>query len=371
MVTTLAGGASSGFADGIGSQAAFSYPFGITLDVSGNLFVADSGNHRLRMVTAAGVVSTIAGGVSGTNGAFADGTGSQVGFSSPWGVSLDNSGNVIVTDSGNQLVRKVTTLGTIFVAGVTTTVAGQVGTASSVDNTGTLATFNVPSGVTVDVSANTYVSEAIGQRLRKITTGGVVSTVAGPGDGSQAYVDGTGTQASFYRPFAIAAIVDGRVFVADTSNELLRQVNSTHVVTTIAGSGAKVSLSKSGFAPGGGPSPTPYFLQDSDWGFAGSYANGIGTQAAFSNPRGLAVDVSGNFYVGDTYNLVIRKISSSGMISLFVGDPLQDGLSDGEGTQVRFSSPTGMAVDVMGNIYTADSKNHCIRKVTAPTSGIV
>jgi streptogramin lyase len=213
---------------------------------------------------------------------------------------------------------------------VVTTLAGS-GSAGSTNGTGTAASFNQPYGVAVDASGNVYVAEYAGSLIRKITSGGVVTTLAG--SGSAGADNGTGTAASFYYPVGVAVDASGNVYVADAGNNLIRKITSGGVVTTLAGTGS-----------------------------AGA-DNGTGTAASFSNPIGVWVDASGNVYVADEYNNLIRKITSGGVVTTLAGSG-SAGAGNGTGTAASFYSPTGVAVDTSGNVYVADANNNLIRKIT-------
>jgi hypothetical protein len=228
--------------------------------------VADNNNHRIRKVTPAGVVSTLAG--SGTAG-FADGSATTAKFSYPNGVAVDSSGNVYVADRSNNRIRKVTS------AGVVTTLAGSA-TGGSTDGTGTAATFSSPQGVAVDSSGNVYVAEN-GNKIRKVTSAGVVTTLAGSTSG---FADGNGPTAKFSGPNGVAVDSLGNVYVGDTANHRIRKVTPAGDVSTLAGSGA-------------------------------GFANGSGTTAQFNKPYGVAVDSSGNVYVADETNHRLRKLTLS------------------------------------------------------------
>ena len=187
-VSTLAGSSagSAGSADGTGALAQFNLPYGTAVDASGNVYVADYNNNRIRKVTRLGVVTTLAG----FTGGYLDSTGTGAQFNNPAGVAVDASGNVYVADMSNHRIRKVTA------GGVVTTLAGS-GAAAFGDGTGTAAKFSYPTGVAVDASGNVYVADMSNQRIRKVTALGVVTTFAGS---SYGYLDGTGTEAQFKGP---------------------------------------------------------------------------------------------------------------------------------------------------------------------------
>ena len=269
-----------------------------------------------------GVVSTLAG--SGASG-YTDGTGTSAQFKYPFGVAVDGAGNVYVADQSNHRIRKITT------SGVVSTLAGS--TSGYTDGTGTSAQFKYPTGVAVDGAGNVYVADLSNHRIRKITTSGVVSTLAGS---SQGYTDGTGTSAKFDYPYGVAVDGAGNVYVADESNHRIRKITTSGVVSTLAGS-------------------------------TYGYTDGTGASAQFKYPYGVAVDGAGNVYVADRYNQLIRKITTSGVVSTLAGSTY--GYTDGTGTSAKFYNPTGVAVDGAGNVYVADYANHSIRKIT--TSGVV
>jgi len=215
VVTTLAGSGSQGSANGTGTAASFAWPAGAAVDGSGNVYVADTFNHLIRKITSAGVVTTLAG--TGSSGS-ANGTGTAASFNNPWGVAVDGSGNVYVADQSNHLIRKITA------AGVVTTLAGT-GSAGSANGTGTAASFNYHWGVAVDGSGNVYVGDSNNHLIRKITSAGVVTTLAGSGSSGSA--DGTGTAASFRYPTGVAVDGSGNVYVGDLGNHLIRKITTT------------------------------------------------------------------------------------------------------------------------------------------------
>jgi sugar lactone lactonase YvrE len=224
-VTTLAGGGLTTFADGAGTGASFKGPSSVVVDASGNVIVADSNHHRIRKVTPGGVVTTLAG--SGSP-AFADGTGTRASFFNSYGMAVDVSGNLVVADNGNARIRKMTP------GGVVSTLAGS-GSIAFADGTGAGASFAGPCGVALDAVGNAFVGDTNNHRIRKVTPGGVVSTLAG--SGSVAFADGTGAGASFYSPMHVAIDISGNVIVADMGNHRIRKVTPGGVVSTLAGSG--------------------------------------------------------------------------------------------------------------------------------------
>ena len=221
QVVSFAGTGSPSFADGQGTSASFKYPAGLAFDAAGNLYVADSNNHRIRKVTSGGgYVTTLAG--SGAP-AFADGQGTNAKFFSPFSVAVDGNGNVYVADIDNVRIRKITS------AGLVSTLAGS-GVRTFADGFGTGASFNNPSGVAVDQSGNVYVADSDNHRIRKITRVGVVTTWAG--SGTPALVNGAGTSACFYNPYGIFVDVNGSVYVGDSSNHKIRKIISCTISET-------------------------------------------------------------------------------------------------------------------------------------------
>jgi hypothetical protein len=213
-VTTLAGSGAYGSTNGTGTAASFETLVGIAVDASGNVYVADASNNLIRKITSGGVVTTLAG--SGSSGS-ANGAGTAASFNFPDGVAIDTSGNVYVADASNNLIRKITS------GGVVTTLAGQAGVTGSTNGTGTAASFNHPFGVAVDTSGNVYVADVNNNLIRKITLGGVVTTLAGR-VGVTGSTNGTGTVASFYDPYGVAVDTSGNVYVADEVNRLIRKI---------------------------------------------------------------------------------------------------------------------------------------------------
>jgi sugar lactone lactonase YvrE len=376
VLTTLAGDGTPGFMDGPGATARFNSPADVAIDAAGNVYVTDGGNQRVRKITPAGVVSTLAG--DGTTG-FADGPGATARFNVPLGVAVDAAGNVYVGEEMNDRIRKITP------AGVVSTLAGS-GTRGFVDGPGAVAQFSSPEGVAVDRSGNVYVADENNHRIRKITPAGVVSTLAG--DGTLAFANGTGAAARFASPQRVAVDAAGNVYVIDGALPRVRKVTPAGVVTTLAGDGT------AGLSISGGPSATARFndlrglavdaagnvyVADAGnhrirkiapagtvstlAGLSKGHADGPVKVLPFNDPEGVAVDAAGNLYVADSGSQRIQKVSPGGVITTLAGDGTA-GFADGPGTTARFSAPEAVAVDTAGNLYVADENNHRIRRIT-------
>lgn len=296
----------------------FNLPSSVALDAAGDIYVADYGNNLIREISTAGVVTTFAG--SG-NAGYTDETGLLASFNEPAGLTIDASGNLFVADAGNNLIRKITT------AAVVTTIAGS-DTTGYVDGTGVAAAFFNPLAVAVDGSDNVYVADAGNDVIRVVSSGGKVSTFAGAVNTS------SNTSASpFNNPSGIALGSGGNLFVANYLDNNILEVNSAGAVSTYAGTDSIGSN------------------------------NGPALSATFYYPNSVAVDAGGNVYVSDGVNNLIRKITPGGMVSTFAGSGAA-GAIDSVGVYASFNGPAGLAVDASGNVYVADSNNNEIRKIT-------
>jgi hypothetical protein len=338
---TLAGFPSQGSADGSAATAQFFAPQGVAVDPEGNVYVADSDNSTIREISAGGQVTTIAG-QAGTPG-YLDGTSTNALFFLPKSVVMDTSGNLYVVDTFNDVVRKLT-----FSSGnwVVSTLAGQPGVPGNADGSGTNAAFFTPSAGAVDAAGNLYITDLGNDTIRQITPLGAVSTLAGQ-LGVNQDLDGT-NRAGFAGPIGITLDANTNLFVTDAANTLRRlaPVGTNWVVTTIAGQ-------------------------------VGRYGaiDGAGTNALFSGPAGVTVDLNDNLYVADEFNETIRRLAFNGtnwISSTLAGSPGIRGSADGTNRAARFGSPVGVAADTSGQVFVADVNNNNIRQITlAGTNAVV
>lgn len=326
VISTVAGNNTSGSSgdNGLATAAQLFQPAGIAVDSSGNIYIADAGNHRVRKV-ANGTITTYAG--TGTAGFTGDGkAASSAQLNNPTGVALDSSGNLYIADAGNNVIRQVATSGTI------TTVAGNNGLGPG--NTGdggaaTNAQLNNPVAVAVDSAGNLYIADANNNTIRKVSNKNITTVVFG-----------------MHHPDAVAVDASGNIFVTDTVASRVVEY-SAGTYNFIAG-----NLTQ-GFSGDGGP--------------AGN--------AALFDPMGVALDTSGNVFIADTFNSVIRVVTPKGIINTIAGNGLPGFLGDGgPATQAALYFPRALTVDPAGNIYVGDSFNNVVRKlqpVAAPTGNAV
>ena len=336
-ITTVAGngGVSYSGDGGQATKAQLNTPQGVAADSSGNLYIADTANHAVRKVTAAGVISTLAGtgtaGYSGDGGAAA---GSQL--RGPQGIAVDSSGNVYVADTGNSRVRKITSGGSISTyAGSGTAGYGGDGAAAS------SAQLNTPLSVAVDSAGNLYIADFGNNVVRKVSTSGTISTVAGNGIQGFSGDGGKATAARLNGPQAVAVDSGGNLYIADSQNSRVRLVTPDGTITTVAGTGIA--------------------------GYSGDGRLAVNAQIA--NPAGLAVDSAGSVYITDSSALV-RKFFVGGPIVSVAGNSTVGYSGDGGlATLAQLDAPIGLAVNSKGVVYIADSGNGAIRSIQATGAG--
>ncbi len=346
-ITTVAGSGPTGFDAGgfsgdgsLATSALLNMPEGVAMDPAGNLYIADTFNNRIRKVNPSGIITTVAG--DGQEGFSGDGgPATSASLNEPAGVAVDPAGNLYIADHGNDRIRKVSP------DGIITTMAGNGGFRFRGDGgPATSASLNEPAGVAVDPAGNLYIADQFNDRVRKVSPGGIITTVAG--GGSPLFPDigdgGPATSASLNEAAGVAVDPAGNLYIADQFNDRVRKVSLGGVITAVAGGGS------------------PLFPDIGDGGPA--------TSASLNRPAGVAVDAAGNLYIADTFNDRIRKVSLDGTITTVAGNgDLGFSGDGGPAVNASLARPTGVAVDAAGNLYIADQLNHRIRKVD--TGGVI
>jgi sugar lactone lactonase YvrE len=319
-------------------------PSGGAIHPNGNMYVANTGNHTIQEITPTGVVSLYAG-KPGTVGIVNGAKLNEATFRSPTDIAIDGSGNMYIADSGNHVIRKIDSSGAV------NTFAGT-GVAAHTDSTGNggTARFNNPNGICIDFAKqNLYVADTGNNRIRKIVippsgnVSGAVTTVAGSGTAGSA--NGSGTNASFSGPKGITITSSGTLYVADTANDIIREITPGGIVATLAGKA----------------NTPPYYTQ---------IADGIGDAARFNNPIGICIDSNEILYIGDSANNRIRKITPDGSVSTFSGNgtTTAPGIDTSSGTPT-FNAPKKLILDSNRNIFVFDGGNNKIRKITGGDIG--
>lgn len=338
MLTRIAGNSRAGFSGdgGPAVQAQLNSPEGVAIDGSGDVFIADTGNNRVREVTPDGNINTIAGtGVPGWEGD--GGPANQALLHAPMGVAVDANGNLYIADTANASIREVTTDGNI------NTFAGMGYPAYTGDGgAANAAQLNQPQDVTVAPNGAIFIADTGNGYIRMVTSDGNINSVAGNGGVGYAGDGSVATSAQLGVPMAVAADSAGNYYLAEFQNNRIRKVDTKGNISTVVGNG--------------------------NLGFAGDGA--AATSASLNQPTGIAVDGSGNLYIADQWNLRIRKVDSSGNITTIAGSGVLSYSGDGgPATSAQLSTPQGGAVDRAGNLYIADSRNGAIRQVS--TAGTI
>jgi sugar lactone lactonase YvrE len=325
-IRTFAGSTTAGSTNGPGAGARFNHPVGLATDLSGNIYVADTENSTIRKITPDGNVSTLAG-LAGNFGTN-DSFGASARFYGPQAVAANSVGQLFVADSANSTIRKITSGGSV------TTFAGAAGVSNSFDGTGSNAQFYHPEGVATDAAGNVYVADTWNHTIRKITPAGAVTTLAGLA-GNFGAADGTNSKARFNRPTGIAMDSATNIFIADSLNHTIRKITPSGTVSTVAGLAGV-------------------------WGSS----DGTNSTARFYLPEGISVAPNSELFVTDSGNQTLRKLSFIGtnwVVTTVAGLNGFAGNANGTGSNAEFYFPAAIGFDSAGYLYLADTGNNTIR----------
>ena len=320
-ITTIAGN---------GVSTTLNRPSSVSFDSAGNLYIADSSNNRVRKMSTNGTITTIAGtGVAGDSGD--GGLATDARLNDPSSVCFDSAGNLYIADRSNNRIRKVDTNGTI------TTFAGTG--ASGYSGDGSLATsaqLKNPSSVYFDLVGNLYIADSSNYRVRKVSTNGTITTIAGTGVAGDSGDGGLATAAQLDFPFGMTLDLAGNLYITDFVRHRIRKVNTNGIITTIAGTGVA--------------------------GDSGD--EGPATSAQINNPSSVCFDSAGNLYIADRSNNRIRKVDTNGTITTFAGTGAPGYSGDGGlAKDAQLNAPISVCFDSANNLYIADSLNNRIRKL--------
>ncbi|MDF3140942.1 MULTISPECIES: NHL repeat-containing protein [unclassified Streptomyces] len=332
VISTIAGLGSAGYSGDSGPavDAELNTPAGPAVDASGNVYIADSNNHRVRKISPDGIITTVAGnGSAGYSGDVGPATAAQL--NTPVSVTVDADGNLYIAERYNHRIRKVS------LDGIITTVAGNGSAGYSGDaGPATAAQLNEPVSVAVDRTGALYMCDGANHRTRKVAPSGVITTIAGTGIKGYSGDDGPATQAQIGWSTAVAVDEQGTCYITDDENHRVRKITTDGVIATVVGNGSSRS----------------------------SGDDGPAVSAGVANPVGVAVDARGTLYVAERKSRVVRQVTPDGTITTFAGDGRDGSSGDGgPATSARFRDPGELAVDSAGNLYVCDRASHNVRKV--------
>ncbi len=331
-IFTVAGTGIAGYngEGGMATASQLNLPTSVTTDASGNIYVADVLNSRIRMINASGIITTYAG--NGTSAYGGDGGNAvAAALQYPYGIVFDAPGNGYIVDRLNNVIRKVTP------SGIISTFAGNGNAGFSGDGAAaTTAQLSDPTGVAIDASGNVYICDKANQRIRKVNTSGIISTIAGIGTVGAAGDGSLATSAQLNFPARVLLDAAGNIYISDYFNNKIRKINTSGIISTIAGTGN-----------------------------AGSNGDGgAATSAELNRMTAMAFDSGGNMYIADTDNNRIRKINTSGIISTVAGNGIAAFGGDGNvAINSQLNAPIGLSIDAFDNLYICDQHNQRVRTI--------
>jgi len=349
IINTIAGVGVFGYS-GDGGQATaaeFGGTYGVKVDAFGNVYIADDWNSRIRKINTSGIINSIAGnGIGGYSGDGGQATAAEL--YNPTCAALDSLGNIYITDTYNNRIRKAST------SGIISTFAGTGSGGYSGDGgQATAAKLYGPIGIAIDASVNIYIGDWENNRIRKIDRLGIINTIAGNGYGGYGGDGGQATAAELDAPYGIALDTSGNIYIADFTNNRIRIVNTSGIINTFAGNGFGAPL---------------------NGGYSGD--GGLAITAELYYPMFIALDALQNVYITDDGNNRVRIVNTSSIINTFAGNgygaPSGGGYSGDGGlaTTAELYNPVGIDLDVSGNVYLGDNTNYRIREVTSIVTGL-
>ena len=337
IITTIAGIGTQSYSgdDSAAVNAGLDGPYAVALDGMGNYYIADGYNNRIRKVNAAGIITTIAGtGVGGYNGDGILATEAQIDH--PNGMVFDNAGNLIFADPYNNRIRKID-----IITGVISTIAGNGVAGYNGDGIAAdTAELNDPHGVAIDATGNLYITDFNNHRIRKVNTSGIITTIAGTGISGSMGDLGAATDAEINSPYGIVTDNSGNIYFADVFENVVRKIDATGIITRFAGTGTA----------------------------SGAFGDDEAADTArVVQPAGLAIDANGNLYIAEIFDARVRKVTAAtNIITTVAGDGTIGYFGDnGLAISAELAEPAGVAVDAVGNLFIADFANNRIRFVAA------
>ncbi|MCJ8166670.1 Ig-like domain-containing protein [Pontibacter sp. E15-1] len=316
---------------GVAKDATLKAPTGLAFDIDGNLYIAESSGNRIRRVSTDGIITTYAG--TGASSSTGDGEAAKnATLKAPTGLAFDKDGNLYIAERGGNRVRRVST------DGIITTVAGTGAFSSTGDGEDAKdATLKDPYGLAFDIDGNLYIAESSGNRVRRVSTGGIITTYAGTGASSSTGDGAAAKNATLRDPTGLAFDKDGNLYIAERGDNRVRRVSTDGIITTVAGTGA----------------------------FSSTGDGEAAKDATLKAPTGLSFDKDGNLYIAENMSYRVRRVATDGTITAYAGTGTFGSTGDGgDAKNATMMRPFGLAIDKSGNLYIGEETGHRVRKVS-------